>query len=189
MNSQVGQDNWICEKYNYKKNGIFLDVGAFDGVQISNTYYLESVLGWKGYCIEAGIKNYSELIKKREYCLHAAVCGKTGVVQFEENWTVGKIGSGDPVQSFTFADLLKYLDYPNEIDYISLDIEGSEYEALLTFPFEKYKVGAWTVEHNSHEDGGVMRDKIRQLMKVNGYTLYEGNLKPEAAIFEDWYVN
>lgn len=185
MNSQLGQDRWVCETLNYKRGGYFLDIGAFDGVQISNTYYLEKELGWDGICVEAGPVNFQELIKNRScLCLNKAVWSSTGKVFFKEEWTVGKVGLiGAEIESITIKQLLEDYSVPGQIDYISLDVEGAEYEVLIRFPFEKYHVSLWTIEHNAHEDEGEMRDKIRILMQSNGYRI------ARSLDFEDWYAN
>jgi FkbM family methyltransferase len=185
MNSQIGQDQWVCDFFQNKKEGFFLDIGAFDGKTISNTYHLEQ-LGWKGICVEAGEENFAELEKNRKcQLLNVAVSDFSGYVKFGENHTVGKIGEGDQVVlSLTFSDLIVSFGVPFIIDYISLDIEGAELSALKTFPFKDYEAILWTIEHNAHLDGGKMRDEIREMMKGKGYNLHSSGHN-----FEDWYIN
>ncbi len=184
FNGQIYQDRWVCDMLDYKKGGFFLDIGAFDGVQISNTYYLEKHLAWNGICIEAGEKNFKELVKHRDcVCLNMVVSDVNGWVDFAENWTVGKIGEGKKTESITIDALLTNWKVPKVIDYISLDVEGQEYNVITKFPFKDYRVRVWTIEHNAHEDNGEMRDKIRELMIKNRYKLYREQS------FEDWYVD
>jgi len=38
---QVGQDKWVCDRLGYKIGGYFMDIGAYDGVKLSNTSYLD----------------------------------------------------------------------------------------------------------------------------------------------------
>ena len=47
--SQIGQDS---EFFNNKRDGYFIELGATNGITLSNTYYLEKELDWKGICIE-----------------------------------------------------------------------------------------------------------------------------------------
>ena len=49
-------------------------------------------------------------------------------------------------QSMTLESLLDKHNAPNIIDYISLDTEGSEYEILKNFPFNKYTIMAFSIE-------------------------------------------
>ena len=51
--SQLGQDKFIDEFFGKKEKLTFLDVGAHDGVTISNTFFLEKNRNWNGICIEA----------------------------------------------------------------------------------------------------------------------------------------
>jgi len=54
------------EKYLKFRNGFFLEVGTFDGVSYSNTFYLEKKLNWKGVLIEPAFENYLSCIKNRK---------------------------------------------------------------------------------------------------------------------------
>ena len=51
--SQVGQDLWIIDTLDFKRNGYFLDIGALDGTTHSNSLMLERKYGWSGICVEA----------------------------------------------------------------------------------------------------------------------------------------
>ena len=63
--SQAGQDKWVDDFFKSKKDGYFLDIGAYDGIHLSNTYYLENELGWDGLCIDADADVYNNLDKNR----------------------------------------------------------------------------------------------------------------------------
>ena len=66
----------------------------------------------------------------------------------------------------TLGDILARAKAPQRIDFMSLDIEGAELEALRGFPFEHYQIGALAVEHNFEEP---KRSQIQELMKSHGY--------------------
>jgi hypothetical protein len=59
--SQYGQDIFISGLFQGKKDGVFVDIGAYDGIIMSNTYYLERELGWTGVCVEADKEIYERL--------------------------------------------------------------------------------------------------------------------------------
>jgi hypothetical protein len=62
--SQAGQDLWVFgEVFNEQRSGFFLDIGAHDGVVLSNTYVLENRYDWRGICIEANPDTFEELKK------------------------------------------------------------------------------------------------------------------------------
>jgi FkbM family methyltransferase len=184
--SQIGQDKWVCELLHHKTRGYFIDAGAFDGETISNTYVLEKDYAWDGICIEAGRDNFAKLMSCRDVLLlNRVLNNRDGWVNFIENHTVGTVSdTGIPVMGITFSTLLKQYHVPEIIDYISLDIEGKEYDVLTDFPFDNYRVNCWTIEHNAHTDGGDVRERIYQLMKKNNYVREESGHG-----FEDWYVN
>ena len=50
--SQLGQDLKVLEFYNNKLDGFFIEIGASDGINLSNTYLLEKNHNWKGICVE-----------------------------------------------------------------------------------------------------------------------------------------
>ena len=77
-------------------------------------------------------------------------------------------------------DLLKEYSAPLEIDYLSIDTEGSEYEILKNFDFEKYSFKVITVEHNNT----VNKTLINELLEKNGY---KRQLK-KLSQFESWYT-
>jgi hypothetical protein len=76
------------------------------------------------------------------------------------------------VQTISLTDLLDNYNAPTFIDYLSLDTEGSEYEILKTFDFNKYKFGLIDVEHNYVEP---RRTEIRKLLIDNNYTYIREN--------------
>ena len=83
------------------------------------------------------------------------------------------------VKSISLEDLLKKYNAPINIDYLSIDTEGSEYEILKNFDFQKYRFNIITCEHNY----GANRKKIFTLLSKNGYERKFKNLSK----FDDWY--
>jgi hypothetical protein len=64
---------------------------------------------------------------------------------------------------------------------MSVDTEGSEFEILNAFDFQRYKVKLLTNEHNFLPE---KRLAINQLMTRNGYR----QILPEASMWDDWYM-
>jgi FkbM family methyltransferase len=71
-NSQAGQDDYVISKLNNKKNGYFVELGAGDGVYLSNTYKLEKDYNWTGLLIEPSFKFYE--ISKHRSCKAIKAC-------------------------------------------------------------------------------------------------------------------
>jgi hypothetical protein len=84
------------------------------------------------------------------------------------------------VRTISLNDLLQKHNAPAEIDYLSIDTEGSEFEILNAFDFSKHRVKVITCEHNYTE----MREKIFKLLTENGYS----RIYVEFSGFDDWYV-
>lgn len=56
------------------RNGYFVDLGAYDGIYLSNTYLLERRYEWNGICIEANPATFMSLrSNRRAKCVNAFV--------------------------------------------------------------------------------------------------------------------
>lgn len=188
--SQAGQDEWVVKMLNGKTDGVFVDVGAYDGIESSNTYALENI-GWTGICIEGNPDVYKTLIQKRKCaCLNAAVTNYNGECSFGHD----RIGGHRRVDAGTL-DYLIQNNWFTRIDYLSMDIEGHELTVLSVFPFEKWPIRLITVEHNLYCDGPEKKDALFSLLTANGFTRVQEDVKcldPNPAWFgkpyEDWYA-
>lgn len=82
--SQSGQDKYLYNTY-FKniKSGTFVELGAYDGISISNTYFFEKNLAWNGVCIEPMLEPYNKLIKNRKcICLNECVSNEIKMKDF-----------------------------------------------------------------------------------------------------------
>jgi FkbM family methyltransferase len=186
--SQIGQDKWVHSVLGNKRNGFFIELGACDGLYLSNTLFFERTLGWNGICIEPNNVYFQELEKNRKCNI------SNDLISSESNKTVDfsfcEAASGiidENVGPFTGRDrtikkttvtldmILEKFNAPNVIDYLSLDVEGHEYSILSTFPFSKYKFRCITVEHNEPHVGPNQQMLIREILEKNGYKYVKGN--------------
>ena len=173
MHSQLGQDVWALEQCGSKRGGVFIEIGAHDGVELSNTLLLEREYDWDGVCVEANLFSYESLVANRNcHCVHAAawdVSGKS--VRFNRNREhamlsgVAVLGS-DEVTTVSLNDLCEMVG--GVVDYISIDTEGSEPRILSTFDAGRFKVKCMSVEHN------YVKDSMNWLVawfRSNGYEM------------------
>ena len=66
--SQLGQDIWVVQFFQGNQKGFFLEIGAGDGLWISNTLLLEREFGWNGILVEP-TSAFEKLIKNRPNCI------------------------------------------------------------------------------------------------------------------------
>ena len=173
--SQAGQDKIINEFFFRMKNkGYFVDIGAYDGVMGSNSLHFERFLKWDGVAIEPSINQFEKL-KKNRNCkiVNKAISSTAKEVEFVdvvEGLTQmsgikndiylkynSKIISKDHASETKTVKILttnfsEIVSQDVEIDYLSIDIEGSEFELLKSIDFDKYKIKVISVENNLPDD-------------------------------------
>jgi len=197
--SQIGQDKYYVENViNYGINGFFLDIGAHNGVNLSNTFVLEKNLGWKGICIEANPFVFEDLKKNRSsICVNQCLWSKETMLELEfpksneipegndmlvrisglegnDNYFSSQFQKKDKhkVKTTTLEKVLDLNNCPLIIDYMSIDIEGAELEVLKVFNFAKYHINFITIEHGYRND---YKLKIREFLKLKGFKLHREN--------------
>jgi len=193
--SQFGQDKYVFESFfKDKKDGIFVDVGAYDGVVMSNSKFFEDTMNWKGICIEPIPEIFEKLQKTRKAkCIHGCISNTEGVAQFfhitSEKCCVGML-SGlldkyDPrhmhrakretdeaderyevinVPCYLLNNILEENDIYH-IDYLSIDTEGGELDILKSIDFDKFDIEIIGVENNFNDP------MFQQFLKTKGYVL------------------
>lgn len=98
--AQFGEDRILWQVFRYRPAGYFIEVGAYDGVTLSNTYFLEQ-MGWCGLLIEpiAPLCEKAAAARPRSRVIHSAVSSpsRRGTATFTVTRNV-------PVLSFLDAD-------------------------------------------------------------------------------------
>src|SRR5262245_10025530 len=174
---EIGQDKWVLEKvFPGVSDGYFVDVGSGHGTIGSNSLGLE-LRGWKGVCIDPfpiymegrTCQLFKEVVfSKAGLVMDFAQAGGLGGLSDTLGKWNEKAAPSPTVRltTVTLDDLLARAGAPSFIHFISLDIEGAELEALHAFPFDRYRVGAWAIEHNREEP---KRTQIQELLAAHGY--------------------
>ena len=190
--SQLGQDKWLIQKvFPGVRDRYFLDIGAADAKRSSNSKALENA-GWDGTCVEPfpsgrwhtrRARLFKEVVYSRAEKLieFRAAEGLGGIEQHIDTWRQ-RVTQAPVVKmkTTTIGSILRRAKAPEYIHYMSLDTEGAEWEILRVFPFERYRLGAMTIEHNGEQP---KRTQIRRLLEAHGYRFVKERL------VEDWYVN
>jgi FkbM family methyltransferase len=190
--SQLQQDIILYEKY-FKNinNGVFVEVGAHDGEEGSNTLFYEESLNWSGICIEPHPELYNKLIKKRKcICVQSAVCMNegeeifikltghptaiSGLERMYDNRHLQRIkneldipGSFKEIITVKTTKLQNILSNNNinEIHYLSIDVEGAEIEVVKSIDFNNTFIHVISIENNYPDTF----DNIKDILISNGF--------------------
>lgn len=200
VKSQIGQDLFALYSLSWKRGGYFVEFGATNGVDLSNTYLLEKDFGWNGILAEPAKVWHADLVINRSAAIDFdCVWQETGqtlpfaVVESAEFSTLGAFSEADAhkktrksadwqtVNTVSLNDLLERYGAPAVIDYLSIDTEGSELEILNAFDFGRHTFSVITCEHNFSSQ----RKDIHDLLVRNGYArVFDGLSR-----WDDWYVH
>lgn len=197
--SQLGQDLFVLSELGLKREGFFVEFGATNGVNLSNSCLLEQSFGWSGILAEPARCWHSELRKNRSCVIDdRCVWSRSGEsLQFSEASdaeysTVGEFRDSDghlgkrsasktyDIETVSLNDLLERHKAPKEMDYLSIDTEGSEFDILQALDFGKHSFRVITCEHNFTP----ARETIFALLSSKGYV----RKYPELSKWDDWYV-
>jgi FkbM family methyltransferase len=181
--------------------GTFVELGAFDGLTLSNTLLLESCYNWTGLLIEASPSNYKKLsspavarVRRRSSKVHSAICaGGSGTVNFTKR--------GGPVsaqrdlmtelQANSWASLIKkgtdHLESTpvpcrplssimdssglTKVDFLSLDVEGAEAVVLGTVDPSRFKIVMMEAAYSNMSVSGSTDHVAHELLLRAGLTL------------------
>ena len=172
--SQAGQDKIIKEVFfKNKKNGFFVEIGAYDGIVGSNCYYFERFLNWNGIALEPSIFQFEKLKKNRKCkLLNNAVSHEIKDVEFIEviegltqmsginndffkrNIDIISNNEKSKTRSFNLKTIIfeQIVSKNVDIDYLSIDIEGGEMDLLNSINLNNNDIKVISVENNIPKD-------------------------------------
>ena len=184
--SQCRQDRIINILFRGRENGVFLDIGAHDGISLSNTYFFEKAKKWTGVCIEPNPEIFKQLRSNRkcivENCCLSDVerqvtfrkvngpCSMlSGILDFFDErhiarieYALAEIGGNYediPIHSKTIESILTKHNI-REIDYCSIDTEGAEFQIINIIDLDQFSIKSFSVENNYGDR--VVRDYLKQ---------------------------
>ncbi|MBY0311464.1 MAG: FkbM family methyltransferase [Phycisphaerales bacterium] len=191
--SQFGEDAWIMDLFEGKLEGVYLEVGAFDGVLLSTTYALEAI-GWRGLLIEPLEDRFVACQKQRpgSVVVRAAVGkrGSSGTTSFEQIVGTGQGALADVASSIalpehqrnqarrydasvrkievpltTLAELLDRANFGTRIDVAVIDVEGFEFEAIDGLEIDRHRPRVLIVEDLT----GGKEERVAGVLRAAGY--------------------
>jgi FkbM family methyltransferase len=189
--AQHGEDRWLERYLGGKNDGFFVEVGAYDGVVLSNTFFFEST-GWKGVLVEpdpakAALCRANRPNSRVFEC--AAVSSPTidhvtfyavegGEVYSTTSLTdnhrrrlegYGLAPAPTRVAAMTLDAILESAR-ATRIDFVTIDVEEGEIEVLKGFDIRRWKPAAVIVETATR----FRKPEIRQYFVQHGYVFREG---------------
>ncbi|WP_395052153.1 FkbM family methyltransferase [Flavobacterium sp.] len=202
--SQFKQDKFINEVIFYnKKFGFFIDIGAHDGVNINNSLFFERYRNWKGICIEPNPNVYKELVKNRKAInINKCIGNENKKVMFTQITGYSEMLSGitdnyhsnhveridsliskkGGIKSEIEIDMIT-LDTieeakNNDIDFISIDTEGNEYDIVTSINFKLLNVKCLVIENNYNDNrisSYLQSSNFKLIFKLDTDDIYVNN--------------
>jgi len=194
--AKVLLNNWTASKDSYAQHdedklvelllpkGVhsFIDIGANDGVLFSNTYKFAKS-GARGLCIEPSRSSYNKLklnhlFNRRVQSIHGAISNKNGTILLEEDGyesTLSKVINEKTQKSvevpcYTMKEILIKSPYFREVDLVSIDVEGHEFEVLDGMPNSDFYTKILIIESNKSQIG-----QLTKLSFLKDYTPFISN--------------
>ncbi len=181
--------------YFFPSPGFFLEIGAWDGENISQTAYIEQERGWVGLCVDP----FPVRFENRTCRICTKAISKDGAPRAFIKVSIDRRYGGDvsyfsgfketvmdsihwpiieqfcdweelKIETITFEDLYKLYALPQHIEFLSVDTEGSEIEIFESIDFDVHTFGLIAFEHNMNQD---VRSRIGEILQSHGYELFE----------------
>lgn len=189
--SQDGEDKFLEKYLKNKKYGFYVDIGAHHPFRFSNTYLFYKK-GWRGINIDAtpGSMKLFKTLRPLDINIEIPISNKNRKINyyiFDESalnsfslklskdrdlntkYKIKKIVKLLPKKLSEILDT--YLPKKTKIDFMSIDVEGYEYEVLESNNWEKYMPEYLLVEVLEYDSVKIHKDKIYKFMKDKKYKL------------------
>ena len=186
------EEEWIVRDFfQDKRNGVFVDVGANDYKFLSNTYYLETNLGWSGLAIEPQVSFAEDYRKYRPksrflpFFISDTSNDEATMYYTKDNLLVTssdksfveRYGTATELKTptITMDDLLAR-EHLGRFDFLNMDIELAEPKALKGFAIERFRPGLVCIE--AHPE---VRQQILDYFARHQYVVVGKYLRIDAA--------
>jgi len=171
--SQWGQDQILRPILSKIGKGFFVESGARDGENDSNTLSYELQDGWTGLLVEPDPEGFNAIAPKNRHAYAFNGClspnGRSETLLFQTDHGQGLAHISDvgsyKVQSRSLQALMETIGRTT-VDFWSLDIEGSESAVLHSTDFSKVEVGVLLIEMNKNGENNA---GIREVMQREGF--------------------
>ena len=189
--SMLGEDLVVNNFFKNKTNGTYVDVGCYHPIDGNNTHLLFRN-GWNGINIDLNKISIDlfNIARKNDENFRVAVSNKSKKIKFYYRKKINMLNTInkkfannsfkkgyriDYIQARTLSSILKESKLRNKkIDFLNIDIEGNEINALKTLDFKIYRPKLICVEiHNFNSNrlkkGNFKDHMIYKFLKKKGY--------------------
>lgn len=190
--SQTGEDRVLASIFREQKTGFYVDIGAHHPKLYSNThlFYLK---GWRGINIDAmpgSMKLFRQYrprdtnveipVGRIKKTLTYHIFSDPAVNTFSKSHakTLEERGEHRLVDKKTLkvyplrAVLSKYLLGKQTVDFLSVDVEGMDWEILVSFSWKAHRPSVVVVEDLTFSVERPTKSRIYKLIYNKGYSLY-----------------
>jgi FkbM family methyltransferase len=154
--SLAGEEWFVRDFFHDRRGGVFVDIGAYDYKRDSNTYYLETVLGWSGVAVDAnpafapGYQQFRPRTRFVNFFVSDHSDGRATLfvppsndqmassTQDFANNSAKRTTQSREVPTITLNDLLRTLEVEH-IDFLTVDVELAEPMVLAGFDARRYR--------------------------------------------------
>lgn len=197
--TQLNQDIFAL-MVNQFRTGFFLEIGANDGFTLSNTVYLEKNFGWKGILVEANQKYMTSLAeRKNSMIVNKAISSQKGKAEFIDAGLYGGLKAGFDnthylhtrdaaritVDCMSLQEVLDIADAPQQIDFVSIDVEGGEVPIVEQMVSVNHRFRCGCIEYNKRIDD---YKRTTALLEAAGYKVVWENQTEQDLFFIDDYT-
>ena len=209
--SQSKEDQFLLKfAFHSLCGGSYVELGALNGVAYSNSFLFNFALGWRGLLIEPNPFNFRGLVENRptDKLFNNAACSSESIV----HWATvvkGDVSAISGIWEFmpqAFRDFwVKEIDVNNlqeisckplsgiiddsplsnqHVDFLSIDVEGAEFEVVKTLDFSKHQFGM--IFYEADDFSPVKNEAVKTYLERNGYTFRLHTLRSNFHINKNW---
>ena len=196
--SYGGIDSLVLNIFKNQKEGFYLDIGCGHPIKNNNTYLLNKK-GWSGINIDLDEENIDlfNSYRKKDVNLATAVSDKEGesdlyfyhsksalntISKENADFQKAKVSAIKKIKTQTINKIIENSPFNDrKIDFLSVDVEGSELPILKNFDFKKYSPKVIVVEYldlslkkleiKNLNINNIIKSEICKLIESNNYTL------------------
>lgn len=205
--SQEGEDMILRRLFEGQKTGFYVDVGAHHPMRFSNTYFFYKQ-GWRGINIDAmpGSMKLFNKFRPRDINIEKPISDKKEILTyyvfnepalngFSKEISESRNGKNNffikakiEMETATLEEILDiYLPKNQDIDFLTIDVEGLDFEVLKSNNFDKYRPKVILIEILRSSLTDLENHEISKFLKRVNYSIYAKTVNTVFFINDEFY--